>query len=481
MPDTNAPIIVWFRQDLRLTDNTALIAAHNTNAPIIPLYILDDENSGEWKMGGASRWWLHQSLQVLNASLNDAMIFKKGNATDIIPQLVKDHNAQGVYWNRCYEPWRIKRDTDIKSLLTAQNIDAKSFNAALLFEPHKTLKADQTPYRVFTPFYKKGCLERNPEPPEPQPAPKGINLLKTNTPPLTDLNLMPDINWYTQMQEEWTPGEHRAQARLDTFLKNGLKGYKEGRNVPAQENVSRLSPYLHHGEISPRTVWHSAKIAMADRQCEEDGAHFLSELGWREFSNNLLYYFPDIPRINLQTKFDAFPWRDDPQALKAWQRGQTGYPIIDAGMRELWQTGYMHNRVRMIVGSFLVKNLLLHWHHGEDWFWDTLLDADLANNSASWQWIAGCGADAAPYFRIFNPITQGEKFDKDGKYIRRFVPELTKMPDKFLHTPWEAPQNIQDYTHIQIGKDYPKPIVDLKSSRERALNALSSISQQQQP
>ncbi len=471
MPKDNAPIIVWFRQDLRLRDNLALIAAHETGRPIIPLYILDDHNSGKWKMGGASRWWLHQSLTALNRSLNGTMMFAAGDAQKILRQIIQETGATYIYWNRCYEPWRIARDKKIKEEFAG----TKSFNGALLFEPHTVLKEDGTPYKVFTPFYKKGCLTRAPEPREPQAAPRNLNLMKHNDSRLDDLNLMPDILWYEQMEKEWQVGEEGALKRLKAFMEDGLKGYKEGRNFPDRANVSRLSPHLHFGEISSNEAWHAARPTMIAQSCENDGETFLSELGWREFSNSLLYHFPDLPQKNLQGKFDAFPWNKDDKSLTAWQTGQTGYPIIDAGMRELWQTGYMHNRVRMIVGSFLVKNLLLHWHHGEAWFWDTLVDADLANNSASWQWIAGCGADAAPYFRIFNPVTQGQKFDAEGDYVRRFVPELTKMPNKFIHNPWDAPDQILDYAKVKLGRNYPKPIVNLKESRERALSAFKSL------
>ncbi len=292
---------------------------------------------------------------------------------------------------------------------------------------------------------------------------------------LENLCLLPTNAWHEKLRQYWQPGEAGAQTRLKEFLRNGLKDYKEGRNHPGKNHVSRLSPHLHFGEISPNDVWHTAKQKMVEVRCRTDGEHFLSELGWREFSYNLLYHFPDLPRVNLQKKFDAFPWRKDEEALKRWQKGQTGYPIVDAGMRELWETGYMHNRVRMIVGSFLIKNLMLHWHYGEEWFWDTLVDADLANNSASWQWIAGCGADAAPYFRIFNPITQGKKFDEDGEYVRRHVSELKHMPLKFLHNPWEAPEKILREAGVKLGVDYPLPMVNLGDSRERALKAFSNL------
>lgn len=476
MSANSAPIIVWFRQDLRLKDNPALLAAHESGKPIIPIYILDDVNSDEWKMGSASRWWLHQSLSALHESLGRSLVFETGDPKSILSDFAHKTGASKLYWNRCYEPWRIQRDKAIKQNLNHDTLAVKSFNGALLFEPHQVLKKDGTPYRVFTPFYRKGYLGQADEPRMPESAPATLNLQSYKRLSLDDLKLVPDIAWHENMQEEWQPGEDGAQACLKAFLESGLKGYKEGRNFPVRQNVSRLSPHLHFGEISPNDVWYAVKSTMIAERCENDGEHFLNEMGWREFSNTLLYHFPDIPRDNLQKKFDAFPWRKDTAALKAWQRGQTGYPIVDAGMRELWQTGYMHNRVRMIVGSFLVKNLLLHWHHGEDWFWDTLVDADLANNAASWQWIAGCGADAAPYFRVFNPVTQGQKFDGTGEYVRRFVPELAKMPDKFLHDPWHASDNVLEYAGVKLGRDYPKPMVDLKVTRESALVAFKQLS-----
>lgn len=475
MQDHPQPVVVWFRQDLRLLDNPALSAAHALGRPIIALYILDDTNTGKWKMGGASRWWLHESLSALNADLQGNICFEKGDPLPILVRLMEATGAREIFWNRCYEPWRIRRDTLIKENLSAAGFDVKSFNASLLFEPHTVKKPDGTPYRVFTPYYKKGCIERRGEPPPPEAAPDQLNLHPQRALALEDLQLRPSIPWFTTMAEQWKPGETGAQHRLDRFLDTGITGYKDGRNFPTAQNVSRLSPHLHFGEISPRQAWHSAKTAAAARACETDGAHFLSELGWREFSNNLLYHFPHLTDDNLQRKFDEFPWRDDETDLLAWQQGQTGYPIIDAGMRELWQTGYMHNRVRMIVGSFLVKNLLLHWKHGAEWFWDTLLDADLANNSASWQWIAGCGADAAPYFRIFNPVTQGQKFDEDGDYVRRYVPELAGLTAKNLHAPWLAKPEDLHRAGIRLGVDYPKPMVDLKQSRERALAAFRDL------
>ncbi|MFN3700376.1 MAG: cryptochrome/photolyase family protein [Alphaproteobacteria bacterium] len=482
-PQTQAPTaIVWFRQDLRLEDNPALTAAIQNGFRILPVFILDDENAGAWKRGGASRWWLHKSLESLNRSLNDKMIFCVGKADEILPNLVHDNGASAVFWNRCYEPWRIARDTKIKDTLKSGGIDVHTFNASLLWEPWEIKKSDGTPYKVFTPFYRKGCLEHStPALPVSAPALKDIRFAdaaERNLPyagALDSLALMPSIEWYSEMDTLWQPGESGAHATLEQFLNHGLKGYKEERNRPDKENVSRLSPYLHFGEISPRAVWHRAQTAGLAQGLEKDTDHFCSELGWREFSYSLLYYNPDMMRKPLQTKFENFPWDRNDAALAAWQKGLTGIPIVDAGMRQLWRTGWMHNRVRMIVASVLIKNMLLHWHHGEDWFWDTLIDADLANNAASWQWVAGCGADAAPYFRIFNPITQGEKFDPDGAYIRAFVPELADMPKQYIHKPWEAGPLILREAGVTLGESYPLPIVDLKKSRDAALEAFQSL------
>jgi len=354
---------------------------------------------------------------------------KRGNPLEIIENITKEYNVKALHWNRCYEPWRITRDKDIKEKLS---IDVESHNGSLLWEPWEALKADGTPYKVFTPYFRRGCA--NAEPPrEPLPVPK-LTLATAEHDGIDALNLLPTIRWDKQLEPHWTVGETGARDRFNHFLDEGLNGYKEGRNFPTKPHTSRMSQSLHFGEISPNEMWYGAR----QRGESKDIDHFCSELGWREFSYSLLYHFPTLPTENLQPKFDKFPWADDYEMLEAWQHGNTGYPIVDAGMRELWQTGIMHNRVRMIVGSFLVKNLRLHWHHGEKWFWDTLVDADLAANSASWQWIAGCGADAAPYFRVFNPITQSAKFDGDGEYIRRYCPEIAKLPDKHLYAPWEA-------------------------------------------
>ncbi len=468
--------IVWFRLDLRLKDNPALIHALDEGYSILPVYILDDENADEWKMGAASKWWLCKSLQSLNQSLDGHMVFRKGNANDIIPELIKDSGATAVFWNRCYEPWRINRDKGIKEDLQRQDIEVESFNGSLLWEPWEIEKESGGPYKVFTPFYKKGCLKKR-EPDEPIDAPSSIHYADFHDRyDVSHLDLLPENEWYKKFEQYWTPGEQGASDQLGHFLENGLNGYKEGRNNPSQDKVSRLSPYLHRGEISPREVWHTSRQTGFAEGWEKDTEHFCSELGWREFSYNLMYNFPKILREPLQEKFERFAW-DDPtdEELSLWHKGRTGIPIVDAGMRELWETGWMHNRVRMIVASLLVKNMLIHWHYGEDWFWDCLVDADLANNSASWQWVAGSGADAAPYFRIFNPVSQGARFDKEGVYVRQYVPELKDMPDKYIHNPWDAPQDVLDRAGVILGKTYPKPIVDLKKSREKALEAFADL------
>ena len=462
--------IHWFRQDLRITDNPSLETAAEFDA-VLPIYILDDENSQEFKMGSASRWWLHNSLQSLNESLDGKLSIYSQNPKIVIQELLEKYEVKAVFWNRCYEPWRIDRDIDIKAYLDDKNIENKSFNSHLLWEPWEISKDDGTPYRVFTPYYKKGCLNAE----EPRLPSKNLKIdtifYDQDCEQIDTLDLLPRINWYSQIQEAWKPGEEGAQKRLDQFLEQGLLDYKEGRNFPFKENVSRLSPHLHFGEISPNEVWYQAKTKESVSGIQKSLEHFLSELGWREFSYYLLYHFPSLPKQNFQPKFNKFPWIKNESFLESWQKGETGYPIVDAGMRELWQTGYMHNRLRMVVGSFLVKNLLIDWREGEDWFWDCLVDADLASNSAGWQWVAGSGADAAPYFRIFNPVTQGLKFDPEGEYTKKYVPELKLLPNKFLFSPWEAPKEILEKAGIELGKDYPEPIVDLKYSRELALEA----------
>lgn len=481
MSDKKSPVICWFRSDLRLHDNAALTAAIETGQPVLPVYILDDQSPDIWKRGGASRWWLHHSLSALDAALQKAglhpLILARGNAREALPKIIQKTGASGVYWNRCYEPWAMQRDKEIKSGLKDDGIDVQSFAGYLLFEPWEIKNKSGQSYRVYTPF-SKACFEKAEalkpalDIPKIQHKHKGAAAYQDLS--LNDLGLIPKIKWYSGMQEIWHPGEAGALARFEDFLNDLIGDYKSARDFPAQEGVSRLSPHLHFGEISPCYIWHAVRVQMDKKKSSKNFAThalgWLRQLVWREFSYHLLYEAPDFPEKPWNKKFSAFPWHQDDEALKKWQKGQTGYPIIDAGMRQLWQTGWMHNRVRMIVGSFLVKNLLLHWRDGEDWFWDTLVDADLGNNAAGWQWIAGCGADAAPYFRVFNPVLQSKKFDPDGAYIRQYVPELKDLPDEYLHTPWDAPPMIR-----QMAKNYPPPMVDLAQSRDRALSAYSEM------
>ncbi len=474
--NATSPLIYWFRQDLRLADNAGLSAAIATGRPVICLYI-HDTTAGLRPWGAASLWWLHHSLTALNASLGGKLVLRKGPALEVLKAVLKETGAEGVMWGRCYEPYAIARDTAIKTQLQADGFVAESHNTALLFEPWQLkTKTNGTPFQVFTPFW-KACLASE-APPLPLPAPKDFTPLSAKSENLADWGFLPtNPDWAGGMREAWTPGEAGARQRLIDFIEGPINGYKERRNNPGEQFTSRLSPHLHWGEISPRQIWRVVKVAEEAGKVkhESDSAHFLSELGWREFSNHLLYHFPTLPSVPLNKRFIAFPWNEKPGELKAWQRGMTGYPIVDAGMRELWQTGWMHNRVRMIVGSFLVKDLLIPWQQGEAWFWDTLVDANLANNTASWQWIAGCGADAAPYFRVFNPMLQGEKFDGDGAYIRRYVPELASLPDKYIHRPWEAPADVLRKAGVELGRTYPQPMVDHHTARDHALAAFAAL------
>ena len=461
--------IHWFRQDLRLADNPALSAAALSGA-VIPVYILDDVHAAEDAMGAASRIRLHKSLEKLHESLGGRLQVFCGDAATILSGLVRDWQVSAVFWNRAYEPWRMQRDQNIKAGLKQQGIHAESFQAGLLWEPWTINKPDGTPYKVFTPFYRKGCLNA-PPPREPVPKPNidfaDIKVIES----LSSLNLIPEKQWAKDFLTDTPCGESAAREQLQGFIEHGLKGYKQGRNMPALPHVSRLSSALHFGEVSPNQAWYAAESC----DSANDVDHFRSELGWREFSAYILYHYPELRRKNFNPNFDAFPWRWKHRQISAWQRGQTGYPIIDAGMRELYQTGGMHNRVRMIVASFLVKNMLVHWRVGEAWFWDTLIDADQASNAASWQWVAGSGADGAPYFRIFNPVLQGEKFDPDGDYTLSYVPELQVLPKKFLHQPWQAPKSILSEAGIVLGREYPEPIVDLSQSRRSALEAFEMM------
>lgn len=480
MTASASTVICWLRQDLRITDNPALYAACQAGQ-VIPVFILDDASAEPWQRGAASRCWLHQALMALNNSLNGHLRVMAGRAQTCLEHLIDQHNVQAVYWNRCYEPWRIQRDRQIKHTLQARGLAVHSYNGSLLWEPWQVSKADDTPYKVFTPYYRKGCLNAA-APRPPLPAADLNALLPAEHPAAIDeLGLLPTLDWHHALLAHWQIDESGAWARLDTFLQDHLHEYKEARNFPDRPGISRLSPYLQCGQISPNQIWYRSAEWAQTAQCEAGLDSFHSELGWREFSYYQLFHQPQLTWQNLQRKFDHFPWQsEEDERVRAWQQGRTGFPIVDAGMRELWQTGFMHNRVRMIVGSFLVKNLLVHWQQGQRWFWDCLVDADLASNSASWQWIAGCGADAAPYFRIFNPVTQSQKFDSNGEYIRRYVPELAGLDNQQIHTPWTLSKEALAQANIRLGETYPEPMVDLKASRQRALDAFATTKQDEQ-
>lgn len=477
---SEAPAIVWLRQDLRLADNPALHAAHQSKRQLVLLYVLDDETPGHWRPGGASRWWLHKSLEALGADISKrggALVLRKGTAEAVLPKLINELGADAVYWNRCYEPYAIKRDTALKEKLTSAGVEVHSFNGALLFEPWTVKTKTGEAYKVFTPFW-RACLQSGVGR-ALLPAPKKINGVgEVKSDGLAKWGLLPSKpNWATGFEPEWTPGEAGARAALKTLIEDRLQEYPEARDQLGVKGTSRLSPHLHFGEISPAQIAAAVEAAADQNTALRRGADkFMTEIGWREFSTHLLFHWPTLPEKNWRDQFDTFQWRDDNEALEAWRRGRTGYPVVDAAMRELWVTGYMHNRARMIAASFLIKHLLIDWRRGEDWFWDTLLDADLANNAASWQWVAGSGADASPYFRIFNPVTQGERYDTDGAYVRRWVPEVAKLPDDVLHKPWEADTVTLRAAGVELGRTYPAPIVDHAAARARALETYKNTS-----
>lgn len=475
------PSIVWFRHDLRLSDHEALIAAVERGGPVIPIFIWSPDEEGGWSPGAASRWWLHQSLAQLEKELlkiGARLVIRRGPCLETLQDVARESGAEAIFWSHRYEPSVIERDRRIKEQLTAQGLLVKSFNSALLHEPWNIQNKSGKPFQVFTPFW-KNCLALD-APSEPLPAPER---LPSFSKPLKSLSLValelePKINWTGRMSAAWEPGADGADALLQRFCEGAFANYGNGRNRPDQSGTSRLSPHLHFGEISPRQVWHALR-----RHAEKNGlsgsewrgSQYLAEIGWREFAHHLLFHFPHTPTHPLRAEFERFPWRHDAALLKAWQLGRTGYPLVDAGMRELWTTGWMHNRVRMVVASFLVKDLLLPWQTGAEWFWDTLVDADLASNTLGWQWTAGCGADAAPFFRIFNPVSQGEKFDPNGDYVRQWVPELAMLPAKWIHQPWMAPAEVLRIAGVKIGKNYPTPVVDHGQARQMALEAFSKI------
>jgi deoxyribodipyrimidine photo-lyase len=470
--------IVWFRRDLRLADNPALAAALKAHDEVLPVYIHAPDEEAPWQPGAASCWWLHHSLTSLDADLRKRgapLHVRMGTSLTVLRALIDEAGADAVYWNRLYEPVVVARDSRIKEALRADGIDAHSFNAALLFEPWDIATSQQTPYKVFTPFWRKARSQL--ELRQPLRAPRSIDAPRVGGHPGIDaLDLRPKIRWDAGFAKAWTPGEAGAHKALARFLESAVGDYAARRDFPAERGTSRLSPHLHFGEISPMQIAASLEAAShGSAKRRAGGEAYLRELGWREFSHHLLYHFPRSTEHNLDPTFDAFPWtRITPARLARWKRGRTGFPIVDAGMRELWTTGWMHNRVRMLVASFLTKNLRQHWLTGARWFWDTLVDADLANNTQGWQWTAGSGADASPYFRIFNPVTQGERFDPDGDYVRRWVPELAAFEGKTIHTPWADPERLR-------ASGYPKPMVDLNASREAALAAYRSCKAPRKP
>ncbi len=474
----------WFRNDLRLADNPALLAAV-AGGPTLCLYILDT-GPDRRPIGGASRWWLSRSLAALGEALarrHGRLVLMKGDPAELLPRVAAEAGIDRVTWNRRYEAKEIALDSRLKEALSGNGIDVSSFNSHLLNEPWQVTTTTGQPMKVFTPYWRAARQKGEPAAPIAAPAripafslPDSIEALTVS---LDDLGLEPrKPDWAGGLRSAWTPGESGAAERLDDFLGSGLSGYAEDRDRPYRAATSRLSPHLHFGEIGPRQVWHALHHARATGEVagsEQDAEKFLSEIGWREFSHHLLFHNPDLATRNYDSRFDAFPWQPDDKALSRWQRGQTGIPLVDAGMRELWATGWMHNRVRMVVASFLIKHLLQDWRTGEAWFWDTLVDADAANNAASWQWVAGSGADASPYFRIFNPVTQGETHDPQGAYVRRWVPELAGLSDGDIHQPWKASEKTLREAGVRIGETYPAPLIDLAFGRQRALDAFATI------
>jgi deoxyribodipyrimidine photo-lyase len=472
---------MWFRRDLRLDDNPALTAARDHNdGPIICLYILETDDDLR-ALGGASKWWLDKSLQSLSQDIESCggkLILRRGLARETLDEVVAETGAKAVFWNRRYEEAGCNIDSDIKASLKDRDIYVESFNGSVLTEPWVQKTGSGGYYKVFTPYWKS--VKANYTPPEAVRKPRKLDcIIDIASDDLSSWDLHPTTPDWSDGFEDWVPGEAGARKRFKTFLDGPISKYDDGRNRPdLEKGTSRLSPHLAFGEISPAEIWRTVKDRIASGEASEDSAMvFLSEICWRDFAYVLLFHNPKLAEENYNSDFNHMPWRFSATDLKAWQKGQTGYPIVDAGMRQLWHTGWMHNRVRMIVASFLTKHLLTHWHHGEEWFWDCLVDSDPASNGASWQWTAGSGADAAPYFRVFNPITQGEKFDETGDYVRTWCPELADLPRKYLYKPWEADAATLHKAKVKLGETYPHPIVEHKDGRQRALDAYDTLKQ----
>ena len=476
---TDNPILVWFRRDLRLADHAALSAAVETGKPVVPVFVLDDEAAGRWRLGGAARWWQYHSLAAHGRAIEAAggrLVLSRGDSAEVLARLAKATGAEAVYCSRGYEPWAGSLERAVRDRLGQAGVELKRFAGTLLHEPERLATKAGTPFKVFTPFWRSlasGIAVARPlAAPERIAAPERM----PDSEELASWKLLPTRpDWAGGLRESWTPGEAAARARLTSFLKDRVADYAHARDRPDRAGTSRLSPHLAFGEISPRQCWWAAKATPGRAGADKGLETFLKELAWREFSAHLLHHWPDFPDAPFRPEFASFPWQPDARLLRAWQRGMTGYPIVDAGMRELWATGFMHNRVRMITASFLIKHLLQPWQQGEAWFWDTLVDADLASNAANWQWVAGSGADAAPYFRIFNPIRQGETFDPEGAYVRRWVPELARLPAAAIHAPWDASPEVLAAAGVEIGTSYPAPIVDHAAARQRALSAFAAL------
>jgi deoxyribodipyrimidine photo-lyase len=474
---SQSPVLLWFRLDLRLEDNPALSAAAESGRPLVPVFLWDPDGESPWPPGSASQWWLHWSLLKLDESLRSRgsrLVIRRGATWKAIRELISETDARAIYWNRRYEPTVLARDRTITKELSERDIEVRTFNSGLLFEPGTIHSGNGRPYQVFSAFW-KACLSHH-QPPSPARAP-GKWASPSGWPrseDISDLELLPRVNWAAGWDEIWRPGETGATRTWQNFLNSGFKTYSPERDLPERAGTSRLSPHLHFGEISPRHVWHDLRAARRDSTAESVDT-YLRELGWREFAYHLLFHFPQITNEPLRREFLKFPWRVDADLLKRWHKGKTGYPLVDAGMRQLWATGWMHNRVRLVTASFLTKHLQMNWEEGAYWFWDTLVDADLANNTLGWQWSAGCGADAAPYFRIFNPVLQGEKFDRDGEFIRRWVPELKRLPAPWIHKPWATPQAVLAEADVRPGDNYPLPVVNHEQARREALEAFEKI------
>jgi len=474
---SNSKSLVWLRRDLRIYDNEALFRASEESDSLICVYIHCPEEDKPWERGAASKWWLHHSLHSLKKdlhSLGSELILTNGESSlSEILKMIFDHSIGRVYWNRIYDPHLVERDIKIKNKLHSNGIEVISCKGNLLKEPWEIKNGSGKPYQVFTPFWRNLSKEINNQVPFPRP--KSLNTIKVNSSlSLEDLNLLPNIPWDKGFYDTWVVSEDEAQKLLNNFLLETAETYKEKRDFPSLSATSKLSPYLHFGQISSRTIWYeSQKYFESDKLNSIEP--FLRQIGWRDFAHHLLFNFPHTDTKPLKKEFEKFPWKKSKAIFSKWQKGKTGIPIVDAGMRELWHTGIMHNRVRMITASLLVKNLLIPWQDGSRWFWDTLIDADLPNNTLGWQWVAGSGADAAPYFRIFNPVSQGERFDKDGSYVRKWVPELKNLPSTWIHKPWECPDSVLSEAGIVLGKSYPKPLISLKESREEALSLYQEL------